>query len=363
MPESTRGASAFVDGRSTKARNREMSVSTQNRTRIRFIRLRELKLVPAFEDRGVRKHRRTRETPYYHHARSIPPPSIASHGVTVFPCSRAPLSLISVVTPYRLVELATAGRPAITHSFNYRRFAIPDTVSAMYRLLALPVALLAAYATAQTSTVCDPTKKTCPNDPALGTTFETTFNSSMTEFDPNFFNLTAGTDLISFSDSGAEMRIEKSGDSVTIETAFYIMFGTVEIIFQAAKGQGIISTVVFLSDDLDEIDIEIMGGNTTHVSNNYYGQGNTDQFNSEYPVVDWDGGAMGGMHNYTVNWSQDQIEWIMDGASVRTQPYKAPGQYPQTPCYIKFGLWAGGDPSEPKGTIQWAGGPTNYDDG
>jgi beta-glucanase (GH16 family) len=233
----------------------------------------------------------------------------------------------------------------------------------MYRFLALPVALLATYATAQTSTTCDPTKKTCPNDPALGTTFETTFNSSMVEFDPNFFNLTAGTDLVSFSDNGAEMSIVKQGDSVTVETAFYIMFGTMEIIFQAASGQGIISTVVFLSDDLDEIDIEIMGGNTTHLSNNFYGQGNTDQFNSEYPAVGWDGGAMGGMHNYTVNWSQDQIEWIMDGKTVRTQPYLPPGQYPQTPCYIKFGLWAGGDPSNPKGTIQWAGGPTDYSDG
>jgi beta-glucanase (GH16 family) len=185
----------------------------------------------------------------------------------------------------------------------------------------------------------------------------------MAAFDPNFFNLTAGTDLVSFSDKGAEMTIAKQGDSVTVETAFYIMFGTVEIIFQAASGQGIISTVVFLSDDLDEIDIEIMGGNTTHVSNNFYGQGNTDQFNSEYPTVNWPGGAPGGMHNYTVNWSAEQIEWIMDGKTVRTQPYMDPGQYPQTPCYIKFGLWAGGDPSNAKGTIQWAGGLTNYDDG
>jgi beta-glucanase (GH16 family) len=233
----------------------------------------------------------------------------------------------------------------------------------MYRFLALPLALLATHAVAQTSTTCDPTKKTCPEDPALGTTFQTTFNESMVAFDPDFFNLTAGTDLVSFSDKGAELTIAKQGDSVTVETAFYIMFGTMEIIFQAASGQGIISTVVFLSDDLDEIDIEIMGGNTTNISNNFYGQGNTSQFNSEYPTVNWSGGAPGGFHNYTVNWSADQIEWIMDGATVRTQPYMAPGLYPQTPCYIKFGIWAGGDPSNPKGTIQWAGGLTNYNDG
>jgi beta-glucanase (GH16 family) len=233
----------------------------------------------------------------------------------------------------------------------------------MYRFLALPIALLATYATAQTSTSCNPTKVDCPNDPALGTTFQTTFNETMTQFDPNFFNLTAGTDLVTFSENGADMTIVKQGDSVTVETAFYIMFGTVEIIMQAAKGQGIISTLVFLSDDLDEIDIEVKGSNTTSVSNNFYGQGNTSQFNSEYPTVNWPGGAPGGFHNFTVNWSQEQIEWFYDGESVRTQPYLPPGKYPQTPCYIKFGIWAGGDPSNSPGTIQWAGGPTDYSDG
>lgn len=233
----------------------------------------------------------------------------------------------------------------------------------MYRFLALPVALLATYAAAQTSTDCDPTKTTCPDDAALGTTFNTTFDASMSDFDPDFFSYMAGVGLVSFTDNGAEMTIAKQGDSVTIQTEFYIMFGSVEIMMQAAAGQGIISTLVFMSDDLDEIDIEIMGSNETHVSNNYYGQGNTDQFNSEYPVVDWPGGPMGGMHNYTVNWSQEQIEWFYDGQSVRTQAYKPPGQYPQTPCRLRFGLWAGGDPDNAPGTITWAGGKTNYDDG
>ena len=148
---------------------------------------------------------------------------------------------------------------------------------------ALPIALLATCAAAQTWTACNPLNSTCPQDPALGTTFETKFNSSMVEFDTNLFNVTAGSDLISFSDDGAALTIAKQGDSVTVETAFYIMFGTVELIFQAAKGQGIISTMVLLSDDLDEIDWEIMGGNTSYVENNFYGWGNTSQFNAKIP--------------------------------------------------------------------------------
>ncbi len=75
------------------------------------------------------------------------------------------------------------------------------------------------------------------------------------------------------------------------------------------------------------------------------------------------GGAMGGFHNYTVDWSAEETKWYMDGALVRTQPYLQPGEYPQTPSFLKFGIWAGGDPSEPKGTQEWAGGTTDYSKG
>lgn len=53
----------------------------------------------------------------------------------------------------------------------------------------------------------------------------------------------------------------------------------------------------------------------------------------------------------------------MDGELVRTQEYLPPGQYPQTPSFLKFGIWAGGDPTLPKGTREWAGGNTDYSKG
>ncbi|KAF2170512.1 glycoside hydrolase family 16 protein [Zasmidium cellare ATCC 36951] len=227
----------------------------------------------------------------------------------------------------------------------------------MFRSTLLPLALLAVGAWAQTSTDCNPLNSTCPSDPALGTTFDSPFNKSTTEFNPTFWNITAGTDLITFGDDGASMPLTKKGDTVTVKSNFYIFWGTVEIIMKAAAGTGIISTVILLSDDLDEIDWEIMGGNSSTVENNYYGWGNTSQFNSEYPALD---GAQSDYHNYTINWTKDKIQWILNNNTVREASYDSPGNYPQTPARVQFGVWCGGC-SESEGTRQWAGGDTNFD--
>lgn len=231
----------------------------------------------------------------------------------------------------------------------------------MSRYSLLGFALFAALVKAQTSTECNPLNATtCPSDAALGTTYNTTFTASTTELNPNLWNVTAGEESIQFTDNGAELVISESGDSVTAQSTFYMNFGTVEIIMQAAAGTGIISTFNLLSDDLDEIDLEIMGGNESYVESNWYGHGNTSQFNALYHPCD---GPQQKMHNYTINWTKEQLEWIIDGTVARTVPYAASGQYPQTPSILKFGIWAGGDSSEPNGTIEWAGGLTDWSKG
>lgn len=222
------------------------------------------------------------------------------------------------------------------------------------------VGALAATATAQTFTSCNPLNSTCPDDPALGTTFNQTYNSD-SSFDPGLWNFSAGT--ASFANDAAIFQIVNSGDSVTTQTSFYIFWGRVEVWMQAAAGQGIISSLVLLSDDLDEIDWEIMGGNTTYIENNYYGKGNQSERNAKYfPATK--GAPQDDFHNYTVDWTQDRLQWWFDGEMIRElTPDDAGGNYPQTPCYFKMGIWAGGDPKEPKGVQEWAGGVTDYSKG
>jgi hypothetical protein len=131
---------------------------------------------------------------------------------------------------------------------------------------------------------------------------------------------------------------------------------------QAATGKGIISSMVLESNDLDEVDWEFMGGNDSYVETNYFGKGNTTSYTRAiyYPVQT----PQQTFHNYTVDWSAEKLDWYVDGTIVRTLMYgDANGGYdfPQTPMNLRLGIWAGGDPSEPNGTIEWAGGVTNYD--
>lgn len=56
------------------------------------------------------------------------------------------------------------------------------------------------------------------------------------------------------SSDGAHFRVEKSKDSPTIVSNFYIMWGKFEVTMKAAPGAGIVSSIVLQSEDLDEID-------------------------------------------------------------------------------------------------------------
>ena len=129
-----------------------------------------------------------------------------------------------------------------------------------------------------------------------------------------------------------------------------------------------VSSVVLQSDDLDEIDQEFIGNNDTHAENNYYGKGNTTD---AYERAKWyplphGGNPTGGYHNYTTRWTNESLEWYIDGSIVRTLAYadaNGGASYPQTPMNVRIGIWAGGDSDNSNYTIQWAGGEIDYSKG
>ena len=137
------------------------------------------------------------------------------------------------------------------------------------------------------------------------------------------------------------------------------MFGKVSVTMKAASGQGVVSSLVLQSDDLDEIDWEWLGSDGAQVQSNYFGKGQTTTYNRG--AFHADPGNQNTYKTYSIDWTAGQVVWAIDGKTVRAlAPADANGQYPQTPMQLKMGTWSGGDSSNAPGTIAWAGGPTNY---
>ncbi|KAI1380059.1 glycoside hydrolase family 16 protein [Hypoxylon crocopeplum] len=223
--------------------------------------------------------------------------------------------------------------------------------------LALLSTILMSPVAGQLYTDCTPLNETCPPDPAFGTTHTFYFNATPPI---NTFNMTAGT-VDYTADKGAAFTISKKGESPTLISNFYFFFGRTEVHLKAAPGTGIISSIVWSSDVLDEVDWEFMGGNTTHASTNYFGKGQPDFKNAGYHPVK--GGVQDDYHNYTCVWTKEKLDWYIDAEHIRTLLAKDANNtlnYPQTPMKLSLGIWAGGDPDQPKGTIEWAGGVTDY---
>ncbi|KAK5127093.1 hypothetical protein LTR85_008453 [Meristemomyces frigidus] len=226
---------------------------------------------------------------------------------------------------------------------------------------AAAIAASVPIAFAQTSTSCNPTEKTCSDDTGLDAT---TFSSDFTTGSNASWSAATGT-TITYGSQGAEFIITKEGEAPTIQTDFYVFFGRFEVKMKAAAGTGIVSSVVLESDDLDEIDWEWLGGNTAQVETNFFGKGNTTAYDrAVYYSVST---PQSSFHTYTIDWTSERIEWIIDGTVVRTLEYSdaltvGGKNYPQTPMRLKMGNWCGGCSGEADGTIEWAGGNTTFDD-
>ncbi|KAL8413390.1 hypothetical protein RB594_004861 [Gaeumannomyces avenae] len=207
-------------------------------------------------------------------------------------------------------------------------------------------------------TDCQPLAKDCPPNKAFGMAHNWNFNTT-----PAAWETKVGP--ITYDDqNGAAFTITKQGESPTLRSNYYIFFGRVEIIAKAAPGVGMISSVMLLSDDLDEIDWEFLGINQTHALTNYFGKGIEDFTKGIYYPVN--GGVQADFHNYTTLWTKDRLDWIIDGQIVRTLLPKDANNtynYPQTPMRISFGIWASSDPRLAKGTQEWGGGASDFSKG
>lgn len=115
-------------------------------------------------------------------------------------------------------------------------------------------------------------------------------------------------------------------------------YGRVEGRFKAAKSSGIVTSLFTYTgpsdgNPHDEIDIEILGKDTTKMQVNYYTNGG----GGHEEMIDLGFDAATDFHTYAFEWSTDAITWYVDGTAVHT----ATGDIPSTPGRIMVNLWPG----------------------
>lgn len=151
--------------------------------------------------------------------------------------------------------------------------------------------------------------------------------------------------------SGCNWKPYASGEYRTNDVYGY---GKYETRFKAAKGSGLVTsfftyTGTFGQSDHHEIDIEILGKDTTKMQTNYF----TNGVGGHEKMIDLGFDAAAGYHNYAFVWTANKIEWIVDDVVVHTE-YVGPGKpLPSQPGRIMVNMWAG------TGVDSWLG-PFSY---
>lgn len=201
---------------------------------------------------------------------------------------------------------------------------------------------------------CNPSLQPClARNRALAKEVEELFPASSP-----YFTASMNLPQVEYGESGARLSIFSRFDNPLLTSNTYILYGKVEAEIEASSGSGIISSLYLQSDDLDEIDVaEVFGGNRVNYATNFFVKGNTTTYDrGEYH----DYFSTTNSHTYGLEWKRDAIVWFLDGVAVRTLSSDNPHGFPCSPMKVVLSLWAGGDHDNHPGTIEWAGGETDY---
>jgi len=183
--------------------------------------------------------------------------------------------------------------------------------------------------------------------------FEDHFNS----FDPTLWYRSDGwangpdfgvswlKDHVEFSDGKMVLRLDDapnnnnkpytSGEFYTLEKYGY---GRIEGRLKAAKGVGLVTSLFTYSPNADEIDIEILGRDTTKLETNFFVKG-VRGINA-HAIIDLGFDSSEDYHDYSIEWSPNHIKWFVDGELVRTVVGDGI-ELPSDPSYIMANLWSG----------------------
>ena len=161
-----------------------------------------------------------------------------------------------------------------------------------------------------------------------GSCFDCWWYKKNTSLDNGVLSLTIDKDWAGKANySGAEYR-----------TADHYGFGYYETSMQAIKNDGVVSSFFTYTgpsenNPWDEVDIEILGKDTTKVQLNYY----KDGVGKHEFMYDLGFDSSEAFHTYGFDWQADHITWYVDGKPVHTMY----GDMPVTESRIMMNTWPG----------------------
>ncbi|PWN18576.1 concanavalin A-like lectin/glucanase, partial [Microstroma glucosiphilum] len=170
------------------------------------------------------------------------------------------------------------------------------------------------------------------------------------------FTLDAGS--LAAGPEGVMMQMTENS-LVKLSTTAYILYGEMEVTCRHTAYQGVVATMITMSDVLDEIDWEFTTSNSSDAQTNWFPQGrivsgsgkDSQPTSGTLDVSEW--------VTYGINWQPDRLQWLINGAVVRTLK-RTDYSYPSTPTRLQLSVWAGGNSTNAQGVIDWSGGPISY---
>lgn len=224
--------------------------------------------------------------------------------------------------------------------------------------LFLALTMLTACGTQQTSSVVDDNSQVTSSDESKVEIPEGHAYAEFTNGQPagwecangwtngSMFNVTWRKKNVTFNDGKMQLIIDKdetpkngipySGGEFRSKDFFG--YGRYEVSMKAIKNDGVVSsffTYTGPSDNnpWDEIDVEILGKDTTKVQFNYFTDG---KGHHEY-MHDLGFDSSEDFHTYAFEWYEDKIVWFVDGVEV----HSATKNIPSTPSKIMMNAWCG----------------------
>jgi endo-1,3-1,4-beta-glycanase ExoK len=146
--------------------------------------------------------------------------------------------------------------------------------------------------------------------------------------------------------AGCSGKPYASGEYRTLDVYGY---GKFETRMKVAKGSGIVSSFfIYNQTPWHEIDIEILGKDTTQIQTNYF----TNGVGGHETLIHLGFDASAGFHNYAIVWDASSIKWYVDDVLIHTETGSR-GPLPTVAGKIMANLWPG------TGVDSWLG-PFSY---